>query len=464
MRPSAALRLVGVLLLLGCAQDGARKPEPAPEPPAARAPARLLLVSISGLGPERYREAGAMPTLASLAAAGVSADAVRGVAPTASHPAHATLVTGRRPARHGIVADRALGDHGVRRGGYEEASQIEGPTLWGLVGGAGARVAALEWPSTRGADIDFDLPAVGAGGRSWLETLKGVAKPPVLEAVAAAGGDAPETAEPGAARDAVLAQIACQRLTGPEPPSLVLLRFSETEQALAAYGPAAPETREAFRATDALLGRLLGCLRKAGRLDDTAVAVVGDHDALSIHTFVAPNVVLGKAGLLTVRPVSGELISWAALARSNGGSAFVYARRRDDAVLARRALEDAARETGSFRVVGADEMLSEGADPAAWFGLEAAPGYLFSNTAAGPLQGASGVRGGWGYLPSRAEMNAGFVAWGPGLGRGLRIPEMDQTDVAPTLARLLGLTLEGAEGHVLVGVLRTPPVAAPARH
>jgi hypothetical protein len=156
-------------------------------------------------------------------------------------------------------------------------------------------------------------------------------------------------------------------------------------------------------------------------------------------------------------------VSWSALARSNGGSAFVYARKGHDAILARRALEESAGRIGSFRVVGADEMLREGADPAAWFGLEAAPGFVFSNAAVGPLQAAAAARGGWGYLPSRADMDAGFVAYGPGLGRGLRIPEMDQTDVAPTLARLLGLSLEGAEGRVLVGVLRTPAVAAPAQ-
>jgi hypothetical protein len=57
-------------------------------------------------------------------------------------------------------------------------------------------------------------------------------------------------------------------------------------------------------------------------------------------------------------------------------------------------------------------------------------------------------------------MDAGFVAWGPGLGRRLRIPEMQQTDVGPTLARLLGLSLEGADGRVLVGVLRLPRVSS----
>jgi len=57
-------------------------------------------------------------------------------------------------------------------------------------------------------------------------------------------------------------------------------------------------------------------------------------------------------------------------------------------------------------------------------------------------------------------MDAGFVAWGPGIARGLRIPVMELTDVAPTLAPLLGLSLDGVEGRVLVGVLRLPRVSA----
>jgi hypothetical protein len=105
-------------------------------------------------------------------------------------------------------------------------------------------------------------------------------------------------------------------------------------------------------------------------------------------------------------------------------------------------------------------MLRLGADPDAWFGLEAEPGFVFGDEARGFLLRPALQRGGWGYLPDRSEMDTGFVAWGPGLGRRLRIPEMQQTDVGPTLARLLGLSLEGADGRVLVGVLRLPRVSS----
>ena len=88
------------------------------------------------------------------------------------------------------------------------------------------------------------------------------------------------------------------------------------------------------------------------------------------------------------------------------------------------------------------------------------PGFVFSDTARGPVIRPAATRGGGGYLPNRPEMDAGFVAWGPGIARGVRIPAMDQIDVAPTLAPLMGVTLPGAEGRLFVGVLRLPRVSA----
>ena len=144
------------------------------------------------------------------------------------------------------------------------------------------------------------------------------------------------------------------------------------------------------------------------------------------------------------------------ISRSNGGSAFVYARDERSAVEARRVLEENARRTGAFRVVAASEMSRLGADPEAWFGLEAAPGYAFGDEALGPRVAAAAVRSAGGYLPGAAETDVGFVAWGRGIRQGVRVPRMSQTDVAPTLARLLGVSLPEPDGRVLVGLLEVP--------
>jgi hypothetical protein len=148
---------------------------------------------------------------------------------------------------------------------------------------------------------------------------------------------------------------------------------------------------------------------------------------------------------------------WSAIARSNGGSAFVYAQAERDAVLARRMLAQEASRVGAFRVVAADELLRKGADTEAWFGLEAEPGFLFDDASQGAFLVPAAIRGSGGYLPSRSEMDTGFVAWGRGLRTRVRIPRMQQTDVAPTAARLLGVELGEVSGRALLGALDLPP-------
>lgn len=463
-------RLAGCLaLLLGCAQTGGAPGADAPAAERAdvpRRPAQLVIVSVAGLAPDRYRgRAGGspdMPRLAARAAEGVAADAMHSVAPAARYPAHATLLSGRRPAAHGIVADRRLGERGVRATPYWHASQLKSPVLWQLAAEGGLRVAALGWPSTVGASIALNLSDLEPTrrGESWLGVLAEGTSPALVELARRAGGESPAAQTIGPARDAVLVGVACRLLAAPKPPELLLLQLGQTAPVLAAAGAEADSTRAAFRSVDAQIDRLVACAESAGRLPGLAFVVVGDHGSLDVHTLVAPNAVLAEAGLLTRQSRSAGVSSWSAIVRSNGGSAFVYAAARDDALLARRALDEIAVRTGAFRVVSAEEMLSLGADPDAWFGLEAAPGYLFSDAAQGPLLAPARERAGWGYLPDQPAMDAGFVAWGAGLRRGVRVPEMRQTDVAPTLAPLLGLRLEGSEGRVLVGLLRLPAVSA----
>ena len=163
MRRAAALALGFGLALVGCLGRGAGpSPDGAPpesgetsgisaaEPGPSRPdrPALVLLVAVSGLAPGDYAgDAPVMPTLARLAAGGAAADDLEPVAPASRAPAHASLVTGRRPARHGIMSDRLLGEKGVRRAGFDHASYLRGPSLWSEGVAAGRSVAALGWPT-----------------------------------------------------------------------------------------------------------------------------------------------------------------------------------------------------------------------------------------------------------------------------------------------------------------------------
>jgi hypothetical protein len=478
--PARARRLLAAAVLagvaLGCAAPdaglrvqtpaGATVSLPVLTGPSTR-PAHVLLLSVAGLTPDLYwREAPrapAMPTLAALALAGVSARAVVSVAPAAAYPAHASLLSGQPPAAHGIAADRRLGSRGVRATLYWHASHLRAPTLWQVAAQRRLRVAALGWPSTVGAAIDQLIPDIAPTrrGETWMGVLADSATPSLLELAKRAGGAAAEADRRGPARDAVLTGIACQLFDSSTPPRLLLLHLSQAEPALRGFGPGSPEALAAFERVDREIARLLACLRSSTRIGATALLVVGDRGLAHIHTELSPNAVLAREALLALSAGAGDGVArWSAISRSNGGSAFVYARDEDPAVRARRALAAEARRTRAFRVVSAEEMLRLGADPDAWFGLEAEPGFAFVDSAHAPPVGPAARRGAGGYLPHRPEMNAGFVAWGRGIRSGVHVPIMRQTDVAPTVARLLGLDLGEVEGRALVGALESVATAS----
>ncbi len=284
-----------------------------------------------------------------------------------------------------------------------------------------------------------------------MEALVADAAPKLRDLVLRNGGNREAAHRPGPERDALLTAVACGLLEAEAPPQLLLMRLGQSGPAVEQHGSRSSEAAIAFAAIDRQVARLLRCLDAKGLLESAVIVVVGDHGTAPVHTEIAPNTVLAREGLL--QPFGAGVERWSAITRSNGGTAFLYARDERSAVLARVALENAGHETGAYRVVSANEMIRARADADAWFGLEAEPGFAFLDTAQEPLLVASRRLAAGGYLPQTAAMDAVLVAWGRGVRPGIKIPGMRQTDVAPTLARLLGLRLEGATGRVLVGVL-----------
>src|SRR5687767_12942107 len=86
----------------------------APQQPAQPAPIRsdthVIMISIDGLVPDYYTEPARLglkvPNLVKLKLGGAFAIGVEGIYPSVTYPAHTTLVTGVRPAVHGIIQNR----------------------------------------------------------------------------------------------------------------------------------------------------------------------------------------------------------------------------------------------------------------------------------------------------------------------------------------------------------------------
>jgi hypothetical protein len=435
--------------------------------PASGPPQLVVLVSIAGLTPHAYLESGGqrapMPFLAERAGDGALAERVEAVAPAATLPTHATLLTGRLPSHHGVTGDLVLHGEGAALPTPLDGMAPHGATLLSVARSRGLKTAALGWPGSFGLPVDYfiaeEFPTAVPG---WPALLESSTTPALLEFAHRLGASNRAFAVAGFERDQALVGLACELLGSSTPPNLLLVGLSQSWRAVRDGGPASQGAQEGLAAADAQLRRLVGCVESSPAAHSAAIFVVGDHGAVDVHSMLEPNVTLAETGLLVANPADPSFATrWSAYVRPSGGAAFVYAKKEEDAILARNVLRDAATQTGAFRIVSADEMLRSGADPEAWFGLEATLGYQFGTATSGPLLHAAAQRGGAGYFPHQVVMSPGFVAFGAGVRPGVRIPRMREIDVAPTVAALLGLSLEDPaseksktpDGRPLVGML-----------
>ena len=103
--------------------------------------------------------------------------------------------------------------------------------------------------------------------------------------------------------------------------------------------------------------------------------------------------------------------------------------------------------------MGRDEIRERGGDPDALLFLDPAEGYTTAAGVSGGFLVASPRRGDHGYIPDAPAMHTGLIIAGAGIRAGIGMPFARQIDIAPTVARLLGLTLPKAEGVAMTGLL-----------
>ncbi len=89
--------------------------------------------------------------------------------------------------------------------------------------------------------------------------------------------------------------------------------------------------------------------------------------------------------------------------------------------------------------------------------LSAADGYAFSGKDEGDggeaILATDATKGTHGYSAFHPLMGASFVASGTGIKAGVVLEKISNTDVAPTMAAVLGLEMEDVEGRVLEEIL-----------
>jgi predicted AlkP superfamily pyrophosphatase or phosphodiesterase len=424
------------LLLLGsCAT---------PEPTRV-APEHVVIVSIDGLRPEFYLGDYEAPTLKSLAADGACARAVESVFPSSTYPAHATIVTGVLPERHGIHANTTWTEQGSTHDWYWFAKSLKARTLWQAARDKGLKVAITYWPTSVGAEANWVLGEIwDPDTKDTVRRLAAAASPGLLAELALGVGIPQEKiAEDKAAIDGFVSRAAAYVFRKYKP-NLQLVHLLNVDDVQHRLGPESPAVRDAVRLQDENIARIRKAIGESGVAPRTTLLIVGDHGFMPISRNFSPNTLLKDAGLLEEE--GGKVKSWRALIRSSGGSASVYVKDPADLPRVKDALLAGSSGEPVYTVIERPVLDRLGYNPDAAFALDPADGWALTERLGATLPT---VKGNHGQLPSRPGLQTGFIASGAGVKRGLTIPWMRLVDIAPTVAALLELDLDGVDGRML---------------
>ena len=460
-----ALTLVA-LALAGCTtqrtlpatRTGAANPAPLNDGIAARTGPIVVLLTLDGLPARALHDPRLpMPTLRKLEAEGVHADAMQPINPTITWPNHTTLITGVQASVHHVMANGLItlpadGGKPVVKPWVAKDRLVHAQTLYDAVAAKGMSAGQVDWVAIYGAsDVRWQFaekPDPDNAIAHDLEAQKTVTR----EQLASFGRSSP------AWRDEIWTDAAVDILAH-HTPNLLLVHLLQTDTLQHEYGALSPAAYATYAYADTCLARLIAAARDAGVLDRVTFIIASDHGFANYTRVTRPNAALVHLGLLHEQQGEFHGKVWAV---PDGGETSIFIRGMPHrAAIEARLKRYFAKLPGVDRVYTNQEAQKIGipasgsTDQAPDLYLVAKSGYAFEWGTAGAVVGwGAPARGTHGYLNSDPDMQAVFVAWGAGIRRGVDLGTISNLRVAPTIAKLLGVSLPAATQPPLTDALQ----------
>lgn len=420
---------------------------------------QVILISIDGLRPEFYlNKDWPAPILQHMAENGVHAKAVKGIFPSVTYPSHTTIISGKTPAEHGIYYNAPFEPEGATGRWYWEYESIKTPTLFSLSRDAGLISAAISWPVTVGAPIDYNIPEVWSikEGEDRLAPIKINASPKgfIEEIETYATGKITETNfgnDGYFAREQKFASAASY-IYEKYNPDLLAVHLISADHFQHTDGREGYMPKRAVSAVDAAIGQILETVERLGQLENTTFIITGDHGFVNIHSILAPNVLLQENDLIGE---GGK--EWKAKFHTSGAAAFLHLNNPKDTksvIKVKKLLSELPESHRKlFRIVEKEELKEIGADPNAVLAIAPKEGLSMTSEIKGELlrKGSGGTHG---FFPEFENIYTGFIAFGGKANENTVLEQMHLTDIAPIISEILQLQLKGDKGILNQDILK----------
>ncbi len=383
-----------------------------------------------------------VPTLRRLMREG-AAGRMKTINPTVTWPNHTALVTGVRADEHGLLVNGSI----VATGAWppvkvdpmvDKEKMVHAPTVYDAAHAAGLTTAEVDWVAIN------NTPSITWPFAEWAAPGDPLVREMIQKGAIAAADVENFTKSNILFRDQIWAKAAAY-LVREHKPNLLLVHFLSLDSIQHTYGPKTPAGNSAIAFLDSCVAQIVDAVRESGMQDRTTFFIVADHGFKAYTKEIRPGVALGEAGLAGKVYVLAE-----------GGSALVYIEKSQAAELLPKAVKALQGVEGIDRVIAQDGYGGMGLPvPAkdAQMGqllLTAKTGYAFSGATGGPVTAAlPQQKGSHGYPASDPDMDALFIASGYGVRKGGNMGTILNIDVAPSIAKLLGVGLPTAKGKAL---------------
>lgn len=430
---------------------------------AANTDRHVVLVSLDGLAAYLVDDPQVpLPTIRKLAREGAIVDGGMIVSnPSVTWPNHTTLVTGVRPAKHGVLANGALirGAIGVPvtvDGDRDQSDLVRIPTIVDAAHAAGLSTAEINWPCTRGSvSLDDSFSDVPQSVRHMTPRLR---KELIDMGLLTGKTDKEFKAISPVGRDYIWTEAACH-IIRERKPNLLMLHLLNIDSTHHQFGPQSPAGYTANAYADMCLAQIVAAIDDAGIRDTTTLIVVSDHGFTMTPKAIRPNVLLRQAELLRVD--EGKLSEAQVHVVPEGGIGLVYCTHPGQA----SQLAEKFKQMFMGQEGVADVVLPDGYDA---IGLQhpreyrqspdavlvAADGYAVSGSVTGDTLVTSNTEantslGSHGFISNLPKMKAMCVLSGANIQPGTHLPTMENIDIAPTIAKLLGVDYPLSDGKPL---------------
>jgi predicted AlkP superfamily pyrophosphatase or phosphodiesterase len=392
-----------------------------------------------------------IPTLRWLAQEGAVAESMQPVNPTVTWPNHTAIVTGVDVSQHRVVynglLERPEKDGPPKIEPWRDKDvMVHSPTIYDAAHEAGLTTAQVDWVAIYNAKtIDWKFPE--------LPEVKGEIEQKLI-------ADGTVTAEQlktfenssQAWQDEIWTDAAV-RVLEDHRPNLLLFHLLTLDDINHEYGPMSNASLTAMAWLDSQVKRVVDVLQRPGFAGRATVIIVSDHGFRAYKHRIHANVLLQEKGIVAAGG-DGKLHGDAFVV-AEGGIGMVYVTNpARKAELLPRLKSIYAEAEGIERVYGVEEFGSLGlptpaeSDQAPDLVLAGKPDYAFSGDEATTyITDANG--GTHGFLNSDPQMQAIFMAWGVGVPKGAQLGAITNREVAPTIAKILGIELKTAKAAAL---------------